>query len=190
MEQGHIFIEGVINEKTYDKVKKEIDLNSTAKELLVHIGSPGGSVYDGYRIYHALVNSGKKINARIEGEAQSMATFITIAAYATGGIIEMNDPGTYMIHNPSQGLEGDAETLEGGASELRKIEDEMANAYSKKTGIDIEEIKQMMKKETRLGAVEAKKLGFVDHVTSKLRAVAFGHNYEIETMKQIEELKQ
>lgn len=170
--EGHIFLEGVIDASTVEDIKKQLAVNADAESLVLHISSPGGSVYDGYTIYHHLLSTGKKIKGIVEGQAQSMATFISLACYE----VEMRDPSVYMIHNPSQGLQGDADMLEGGAEELRKIEDEMAKAYSDKTGIPVEEIKAMMKKETRLNAYEAKQKGFVDKVSKQLKAVAIGKN--------------
>lgn len=170
MNEGHIFVEGVIDHTLYEAVKKQVSLAADADALIVHIASPGGSVYDGYKIYHVLKSAGKRMRAIIEGEAQSMATFISLAADE----IEIKDPSIYMIHNPSQGLQGDADALQGGAEELRIIEDEMSKAYSIKTGIPVEEIKKMMKKESRMNAFEAKQKGFVDRVTNQLKAVAIG----------------
>lgn len=170
MNEAHIFVEGVIDHTLYEAVKKQVALAANAESLVVHIASPGGSVYDGYKIYHQLKGSGKKIKSIIEGEAQSMATFISLA----GDEIEIKDPSIYMIHNPSQGLQGDADALQGGAEELRMIEDEMAKAYSIKTGLSIDEIKKMMKKESRMNAFEAKQKGFVDRITNQLKAVAIG----------------
>jgi len=170
MNEGHIFVEGVIDHTLYEAVKKQVALAADADSLVVHIASPGGSVYDGYKIYHVLKSAGKRIKAIIEGEAQSMATFISLA----GDEIEIKDPSIYMIHNPSQGLQGDADALEGGAEELRIIEDEMSKAYSVKTGIPIEDIKKMMKKESRMNAFEAKQKGFVDKISNQLKAVAIG----------------
>ena len=183
MNEGHIFLEGVIDSATVEDIKRQLSVNSDADSLVLHISSPGGSVYDGYTIYHHLLSTGKKIKAIIEGQAQSMATFISLAATE----IEMREPSVYMIHNPSQGLQGDADMLEGGADELRKIEDEMANAYAEKTKLPVEEIKKMMKKETRMNAFEAVQKGFVDRKVTQLKAVAFGREY-IKEQNKISEL--
>jgi ATP-dependent Clp protease, protease subunit len=182
MEEGHIFIEGVIDESTTKKVKKDLEIASASDKLVVHIASPGGSVYDGYKIYHLLKGAGKKIKTIIEGEAQSMATFISLA----GDEIEIKDPSIYMIHNPSQGVQGDADKLQGGAEELRMIEDEMSKAYSLKTGISVDEIKLMMKKESRLTASEAKSKGFADKISNQLKAVAIGQPMEEEKLNAFE----
>ena len=160
-----------------------------ATSLIVHIQSPGGSVYAGYNTFHVLRSSGKPITSLIEGEAQSMATFISLAGSkkidAKNGGIFILSPSTYMIHNPSQGLEGDADALQGGADELRTIEDEMATAYSVQTGKSVDEMKAMMKKTTRMDANQAKTFGFVDEVKNQLKAVAIGKDMKPEDNKTI-----
>lgn len=171
MKEGHIFTEGVMDDDYPNTLRSQLkSLPIDTEKIIHHISSPGGSVYAGYKGFHVLKSFGKKIHSIIEGEAQSMATFM---AYA-GDTVEIKNPSVWMIHNPSQGVQGDADMLEGGASELRKIEDEMAQVYSQKTKIPVEEIKAMMKKTTVLNATEAKRLGFVDTITDPLKAVAIG----------------
>lgn len=190
-EVGHIWIEGIIGQEFYKEVRAQLESpqvkNSTS--LVLHIQSPGGSVYAGYNTFHVLRSSGKPITSLIEGEAQSMATFISLAGSKkldakNGGIFILN-PSTYMIHNPSTGNEGTADALQGTVDELRKIEEEMAKAYSLQTGKGVEEMKAMMKKETRMTALEAKQMGFVDDVNNQLKAVAIGKTMEKEKEKSI-----
>lgn len=179
--EGHIYIDGVIDSEFHKEVKRQIAALGNVSRLIVHIQSPGGSVYAGYNTYHVLKSSGKPITTIIEGEAQSMATFIALA----GDKIEIKNPSVYMIHNPSQGLQGDADTLQGGADELRKIENEMITAYATKTKLPEDQIREMMRKETRMTATEAKQYGFVDEVTNYLTAVAIGKKMEKTEEKNI-----
>ena len=170
--EGHIYVRGDIGQDFSRDVEKQLQSPDVknASDLVVHISSRGGSVYEGYTVYHLLKATGKPITSIIEGQAQSMATFIALA----GKKVIMLNPSVFMIHNPSQGLEGDADALQGGSAELRKIEDEMAAAYAAKTKLPIEKIKEMMKAETSMNATEAKNLGFVDEIKSHLKAVAYG----------------
>ena len=177
--EGQIFIEGEINPELTANVKRQLANNSLAQSFAIHISSPGGSVYDGYKIFHAIKDaannpdgSKKPIRAVIEGEAQSMATFI--ACVADKGAIEIANPSIYMIHNPSQQVGGDAESLRSGAEELTMIENEMAQVYADRTGLPIDEVKIMMKKETRMTASKAVQLKFADKISTHLRAVAHG----------------
>ena len=179
--EGHIFIRGEITEDYDLYVQERLDANKDATKIILHVASPGGSVYGGYKTYHTLKSAGKPIEAIIEGECQSIATFIVLAA----DHIVARDPSRYMIHNPSAGMQGNAKDLENGASELRKIELEMAEAYSQKTGKPIGEIRLMMEKETSLTALEAKNYGFIDEVKDKLKAVAFGKQMEKTLLEEI-----
>ena len=137
--EGHIYVRGDIGQDFSRDVEKQLQSPDVknASDLVVHISSRGGSVYEGYTVYHLLKATGKPITSIIEGQAQSMATFIALA----GKKVIMLNPSVFMIHNPSQGLEGDADALQGGSAELRKIEDEMAAAYAAKTKLPIEKIK-------------------------------------------------
>lgn len=182
---GHIFTDEEIGNDYHKVLKAQIDrLNPNVTRIVHHIASPGGSVYGGYKAYHILKGSGKKIKSIIEGEAQSMATFMAMA----GDEIEILNPSTYMIHNPSQGIQGDADALRGGAVELENIQNEMAMVYAAKSGKPLDEIKALMKKETRYTAQEAVDNGFADRLIghkslapqeyTKLKAVALGEQME------------
>lgn len=169
--EGHIYIEGPITPDTFAEVKTKLAIQSGCESLVLHIASPGGSVYAGYNIYHALKLSGKPIRTIIEGEAQSMATFIALA----GDTIEICNPSVFMIHMPSSGIEGTADAFERGASELRNIENDMVAAYVEKTKMSEDRIREMMRRETTLNADQAVSMGFADKkMDTYMRAVALG----------------
>lgn len=173
MNDGQIFIDDEITPQTLAYVKDVIAKSVNAPKLTVHIQSPGGSVYAGYNIYHALKATGKPIEVIIEGEAQSMATFIALVA--SPGQLKICNPSIFMIHMPSSGIQGTADDHESGASELRNIENDMVAAYSAKTGLPNEQIREMMRKTTTLNASQAGQMKFVDQVLgSYLTAAAMG----------------
>jgi len=189
MNEGHIWVDKEMSDTFHNEVSSKLSLpiNQQASEITLHIQSPGGNVYAGYNAYHMLKLSGKKIISRIEGEAQSMATFLSLA----GDEVEIYNPSVYMIHFPQAGIQGTADDMESGASSLRNIENDMANAYLMKnqksfakdpsvTPLSLEQIKEMMRKETSLTAYQAKKYGFVDRVIDPLRAVAIGKPIKME----------
>jgi len=182
--EGHIWIDGVITENYHLEVKRQLQANANADTIILHIQSPGGSVYSGYNTYHLLKSSGKKIKTIIEGEAQSIATFIALA----GDTVEIRKPSVFMIHNPFAGLEGDADKMLNGASELRNIENDMATVYSMKTRIPVEQIKEMMKKETSMNADQAVQFGFADRAIDPLRMVAIGKKQHMENDKSTESI--
>lgn len=179
MNEGHIFIDEQITPDTLKMVKANLaEFERTGVEAIVlHIQSPGGSVYAGYNIYNSLKLSGKPIRTIIEGEAQSMATFIAIlGSPKLGGLgVEICNPSVFMIHMPHSGVEGTAEQFEQGASELRTIENEMIEAYSSVSDLPSEKIREMMRRTTTLNAKQAKEMGFASKVLGSYReAVALG----------------
>lgn len=170
MKEGHIFIDGEINEEMMHYVSEQIALNRGAEKLIIHMHSPGGSVYQGYNIYHKLRSISIPKECVIEGSCMSIASFI---AMACDKVVALN-PSRYMIHLPLMGLEGTREDLMNGARELEIIENEIVDAYHSKTKLPKDQLMQMMKKETYMGATEAKTFGFVDEVREPLKAVAYG----------------
>lgn len=180
--QGHIWIDDVIDQYTYDSVKNQLAAQASASEIVLHIASPGGSVRAGHKIYHLLKNSGKIIKPLVEGEASSMASYLALM-----GPSKICNPSKFMIHLPQNEVAGTAEDLIKGANELITIENEMAQAYAAKTALPIDKIKEMMKVETVLTAQQAKELGFIDEVIGSYdEAVALGQTIKKPVMKDEE----
>lgn len=169
MSQTDIYIYSQIGQGgiTAETVRRKIA--GSEQNVVVHINSPGGEVYEGYTIYNILRNSGKKITVVIEGLCASIATLIALA----GDKIVMNPTAEFMIHNPMVGIEGDAEDLRKVASQLDNIKRTIIEAYKRKTGKSEQELWDMMDKETFLSATQAKDFGFVDEVDQMLKVVAF-----------------
>lgn len=194
MKQGHIFTEGEIGADYPDLIAAQIARIGEVDEIIHHISSPGGNVIAGYKGYHKLLALGKPIHTIVEGEAQSMGSFLMMASNATGGKIKIYNPSRVMIHNPKFNVQGlttsgfaDSDQLQSGMEELRTIEQEMAEVYMNSTvkrgkPLSVEEVKALMKKETYMSADEAVRLGFADEVINyipkqeneKLKAVALG----------------
>lgn len=175
MNEGHIWIDDVIDQYTYDEVKNKLASVATASSITLHIASPGGSVRAGNKIFHLLKNSGKVINPIVEAQAESMASYLALLGKYTGGKSRICNPSTYMIHLPQNEVAGTADDLVNGANELIAIQNEMAEAYSFATGLPKEKTLEMMKVTTRLNAQQAKELGFIDEmIGSYSEAVALG----------------
>lgn len=186
MKQGHIFTEGEIKEGYADNIRKQIQNIGDVDQIIHHINSEGGSVDEGYNAYHSLVQSGKKIKSIVEGRCMSIATLVALAAEE----VVILDPSRWMVHNPTfftQPARVNADMLQSGAEELRKIQTEMAEVYSKKMKRPVEEAIEMMRKETFMTAREAVAAGFADRIIekgqllpenerTKYRAVALGEN--------------
>jgi ATP-dependent protease ClpP protease subunit len=138
-------------------------IENAADTLDLEIHSPGGSVLDGYKLYHALLDlrgRGVFVTATINSLAASMASVIAMGADK----IRMVKGGRMMIHEASNVVAGNAEDMARAAKLLDEISGEIADIYAGKTGGDSKEIRDMMKKETWMGADEAKSKNFIDEI--------------------------
>lgn len=168
MATGNIFIYGEVGKQvTLDTVLKEIDPKFT--DYIVHIHSPGGDVFEGYAIYNAIKNTGKKITVQIEGVCASIATLIASA----GSKIIMNTKSQFMVHNPKiTSVSGDHKELRNVAAQLERIKTQLIESWLTRTSLSQAELSQMYDNETWLTPEQAKDFGFVDEVQEVLKAVA------------------
>lgn len=174
---GHIFIYGGIGtdkrerEISFDDVRQQIEQNKAESELIVHIISNGGDVFEGEAIYNALKNTGKKITTHIEGTCASIATLIA----AAGDTIIMNKNARFMIHNPKisgLGASADARDLRHVAAQLDQIKTLLISVYDSKTSLGKEKLWELYDNETWLTADQAVQMGFIDESVDAIKAVA------------------
>ena len=131
----------------------------------VEINSPGGSVFEGQRIYSALRGisaRGVEVTTTVNGIAASMGSVILMA----GDKRQMTHLSRIMIHEASTIVRGDARTLRQNADLLESISSEIAGIYADRTGGDEKAIRNLMFAETWMTADQAKENGFV-HVVIK-----------------------
>ena len=169
----HIYLYGVIGQDVFLKnVIEQIGSVHSGDIVTAHIHSPGGFVSEGYAIYDYLVSQSKQVGFNLEtiaeGECKSIATVIFLAA----PVRKITSNSEFMIHNPWGANEGDAASMQKYASMLKEEEKMLAKFYSKKIGIDINDILQWMKTETYYSAGEAVKMGFATEVIDTMKAVA------------------
>lgn len=138
------------------------------QHIHLRINSPGGSVIEGTAIYNALRRHQGGLTVHIDALAASMASVIAMA----GAPVYMADNALMMIHNPWTVSAGDSDQLRREADLLDKLKSTLVNAYKRKSGMEEEEIAQMMDKETWLDAVEAVALGFADAIEEGVAAAA------------------
>lgn len=185
--ESHIYIYGAIGQGgvTAEHVKNEI-AKSTSNNLVVHISSQGGEVYEGYTIYNLLKNSGKKINVVIEGFCASIATLIALVGNDSP---IMYETASFMIHNPFTGVEGDANQLRKTAEHLDSIKSELIKVYGEKTGLSNRELWDMMDKETYFTAKEAEVAGFAKLSSDSFKALAYFDSTKLKSKTMAEEGK-
>ena len=138
-----------------------------ADTINLRINSPGGSVIDGNAMFNALQRHPAKVITHIDGLAASMASVIAMA----GDEVHMADNALLMIHNPWTFSMGDADELRADADLLDKMSASILSSYGR-SQYEAEELKNLMDEETWFTAQEAFDAGFVDHISTGLRAAA------------------
>jgi ATP-dependent Clp protease, protease subunit len=132
------------------------------KEIVLHVNSPGGDVFEA-RAMKALIASHKKpVTAIVEGLAASAATSVCNACAS----VQMSEDSMYMIHEAWTVAMGNKGELQSVVDLLSKVDDQIVNEYVKRTGKTADEVQEMMKNETWFTAQEAKEFGFCDEVVS------------------------
>ena len=139
-----------------------------AEEVTLRIHSPGGSVGEGLAIYHALRDHKAAITTIVDGYAASSASFLMLA----GDVRQVHRNSIVFVHNPwTQG--------EGDAAELRKIADGLdvhtaaiMDIYKQRTGMDEDDLRDMMDETAFFRGVDAIANGFATEVLDDPEAEA------------------
>jgi ATP-dependent Clp endopeptidase proteolytic subunit ClpP len=142
------------------KIRNLLKGNKDASHIKLRVNSAGGDVIDGFAIYNLLKEHPARVEVDVDALAASMASVIIMAADE----VRIASNAMLMIHNPWGGVMGEADDLRRYAALLDKLRDNIADVYVEKTGLERNEVLQMMDAETWLDAKEAKEKGFVDQV--------------------------
>lgn len=132
----------------------------------VEINSPGGSVFEGHRIYNALremAGRGVPITTTVNGLAASMGSVILMA----GDERRMHKGSRIMIHEASTMVWGDARTLRKSADLLEGISAEIAQIYAERTEGEEGDLRALMFAETWMTADQAKELNFIHSIVGE-----------------------
>ncbi|HCD4228869.1 TPA: Clp protease ClpP [Corynebacterium striatum] len=130
-------------------------------DILLHVNSYGGDVFEGKTIMQALRNHGGKVTARVEGIAASAASFITV-----GGAdrIVMCEGSRMMVHNALSMAFGNANELDRLSEQLRGQSQDIAEIYAERSGKPVDEWLAAMDEETWFTAEQAVTAGLADAV--------------------------
>jgi len=92
-----------------------------------------------------------------------------------------------MIHNPFGQSAGEATDMRKTADLLDKIKSEIIEIYSKKSNLSVEQLSNMMDKETWLSSQEAVEFGFVDNITEAMKVAA---SFDLSKFTNVNEKKE
>lgn len=136
-------------EDQYPDAIKNFLAEAEGRDLNIYINSGGGSVFAGIAIYNMLKRYPGKKNCYVDALAGSIASVLPFVADEKPTI-----PANafLMIHKPWAGCEGNANELRKMADDLDRIEVGIWKIYEDHMaeGVTIDQIKELMEKETWL----------------------------------------
>lgn len=139
-------------------------LNSvTSPELIVHLNSPGGDIFDGLAIYQSLKSHKASVTIVVDGLAASIASVIAMAADR----LVMAPKSTMMIHDGWSMSMGNAADMRKMADLLDKQSDIIASVYADRSGQPADFWRDRMRDETWYNADEALAAGLIDEIEGK-----------------------
>ena len=140
--------------------KQDIENLGDVENIILHINSPGGSVFSAVAIANTLKNHKAKITANIDGLAASAATIITSAC----DTVRMPKNALFMVHNPITFAYGNNQDMQKTLEMLNKVKNSIIETYLNKAKTDKETLSELMDNETWMSAEEAKEYGFIDEI--------------------------
>jgi ATP-dependent Clp endopeptidase proteolytic subunit ClpP len=177
---------------------EELKKLGAIQEIRVRINSSGGYVFAGQAIYSTLKRHPATVTVYVDGLAASIASVIAMA----GDRVIMPKNALMMVHNPWGLAIGDAEDLRKEAEVLDTITETIISAYQDKTGLERNDIIELMEAETWMTARDALDWGFIDEIEGEGQIAASVRGWELvvksetgearlslESLKQTEEMK-
>ena len=136
--------------------------NLDVDEIRVHIDSYGGSVSEGWAIYNALRQHPAKVVSYGDGFVASAALFPFLA----GDERIASSLSAYYFHQVMVAASGYADDLRAAADEAEKMTEIGINAFVERTGMDADEVRQLMQAETWMTPTQAMDYGLATSITS------------------------
>lgn len=161
-----IFIRGVIDDAMAEIVVGQmLYLESTepTKPIEFWINSPGGSVQAGLMMIDVMDVIECPITTIALGEACSMAA--VMLACGDKGARKALKSSTIMIHEASFWNFGKSADFRARADHEFQLEDTLFKVMSERTGIEINELRELCRTDTYMTSERAKELNFVDIIT-------------------------
>jgi ATP-dependent protease ClpP protease subunit len=146
-------------EQAFSATQVRDSLAAASGDVTVRINSGGGIATEGQAIYNLLKQHPGQVHVVIDGIAASAASLIAMA----GDTITMLDGALLMIHDPAQPWiegRGTEDDHLRAARALRVMSNAYAAVYARRSGLSLEDARQIMRDETYLEGTDAVAMGF------------------------------
>lgn len=132
-----------------------------AKNIDMHINSPGGFVYDGVAMFEAVKGHPAHVTALVDGLAASAASFLAMA----GDTVKIAKAGRMMIHDAQGIAMGSPADFREYAELLDDVSNDISGYYADRAGGDASEWRSLMTATTWYSSSQAVEAGLADEVT-------------------------
>lgn len=156
-------------------IKNAVQLVPDAEEVIVHIHSCGGDLFEALAIFDYLVSlkaAGIKVTTIVEGICASAATVVFLA----GDDRKLMENCRFLIHNPSSWADGTAVEIQRVATFLVDEQERLVVFYVKQTGGDAEVLQALMDEDKFVDADTALELKFATEIVPTMNALASATN--------------
>lgn len=143
------------------KILDELD---PGKPIVLKINSPGGSVYDGLRIYNTMMTQQSPTHTVCTGMAASMAAVLMVAGKERLAMPSCR----IMIHEAAAGARGKTSDMAYALHHVKGLEDHLFEIIAKHSELDIEDVRLIGSFEVFYHADQAVRLGFIDRIAEAL----------------------
>lgn len=139
---------------------KVLDGLKPGEPITLQINSPGGSVYDGLRIYNTMQTLESPTHTVCNGKAASMAAVLLIAGKERTAMPACR----VMIHEVSAGTSGKTGDMSYAVRHFEDLQGDLYRIIGAHSGLPFAEIAEIGDAEVFYSGPQAKELGFVDKV--------------------------
>lgn len=171
------------NEQQYPAKIRDFLADIEGRDLDIYVNSPGGSVFAAMTIVNMLQRHAGKKTCHVDGYAASSAGVIALSCDR----VIMPSNTFLMIHQAVAVAAGNADQLERDAEMLRKCNEGILGIYKSKLadGVTIEQVKELMDKETWFTAAEAAKTFHVEMTDAIVEPAAFAGSLSIASAPKV-----
>ena len=142
-----------------------LESENPEKDIALYINSPGGSVSSGLAIYDTMQFIKPDVSTICIGMAASMGA-VLLAGGAKGKRFMLPNSRA-MIHQPSDGYQGQASDIHIQAQEILKIRVRLNEILARHTGQSVEKIALDSERDNFMSPTEAVAYGLVDKLLDK-----------------------
>jgi ATP-dependent protease ClpP protease subunit len=167
-----------------DEFLEDLKELKSAKELTIRLDSLGGDAYASLTIHNKLREMKARKTIRVDGVAMSGGAMILCAACGPKDTVQINPSSLVMIHRCITPLMGyyNADELDSLSESSKAMDRSQAAIYKAKSGLEEEELLDMMTKTTTLTGEEAMEKGFADELIEGAEPVELAASADRKTL--------